>query len=232
MREIVLDTETTGLSVKNGHRLIEIGCIELVDRLPSGKEFHSYLNPERRVDAGAFAVHGLSDRFLRSKPLFPEIVDALLAFLGTAPLIIHNAPFDLGFLNAEIRALQMPPLRSDRVVDTLALARLRNISGPANLDALCRRYNIDNSKRIKHGALMDALLLSRVYVELLGERQASMSFMRRKSILTTEPRPPAKVRPNHLRSRLTKINLQRHTEFIDEEIGAHAIWHNMTWEAR
>src|SRR6266850_5246499 len=174
MREIVLDTETTGLDPLQGHRVIEIGCIELVNRFPSGQTFHRYLNPERDVPAEAFAVHGLSVEFLKDKPLFAEIVDDLVAFIADAPLVAHNAMFDLGFLNAELDRSGKTLVARERLVDTLLLARRKHPGGPNGLDHLCGRYGIDNSRRTKHGALLDAEILAEVYVELIGGRQASL----------------------------------------------------------
>ena len=174
MREIVLDTETTGLDPYQGHRLVEIGCIELVNRFPSGKVFHKYLNPERDMPAEAFAVHGLSVEFLRDKPFFHEICEELVEFIGDAPLVAHNANFDLGFLNAELERCKRVLVGRERLVDTLLLARRRHPAGPNGLDHLCQRYGIDNSRRTKHGALLDAELLAEVYVELIGGRQASL----------------------------------------------------------
>src|SRR5215831_20078311 len=150
LREIVLDTETTGLDALNGDRLIEIGCVEIINRIPTGREFHVYLNPDREVNREAAEVHGLSTQFLADKPRFKDVAQELLAFLGEAPLVAHNASFDLGFLNAELARLSQPPLRVERLVDTLALARRRHPAGPNSLDALCKRYGIDNSERIKH----------------------------------------------------------------------------------
>jgi DNA polymerase III subunit epsilon len=174
MREIVLDTETTGLDPLDGHRLVEVGCIELVNRIPSGQTFHSYFNPERSMPAEAFAVHGLSDDFLKDKMFFAEVVDDLIAFLGDAPLVIHNAAFDLGFLNAELERAGRPAIGRERMVDTLLLARRKHPGGSNRLDDLCARYAIDNSRRTKHGALLDAELLAEVYVELIGARQAQL----------------------------------------------------------
>jgi DNA polymerase III subunit epsilon len=176
LREIVFDTETTGLDAANGDRLIEIGCIEIVNRIPTGREFHRFLNPDRQVHPDAVAVHGLTDEFLRDKPRFAEVVDEFLEFIGDAPLVAHNGTFDLGFINAELARLSRPPLPAGRIVDTLALARRRHPAGPNTLDALCKRYGIDLSQRTKHGALLDSMLLAGVYVELLGERQAALVF--------------------------------------------------------
>src|SRR6476620_5584971 len=177
LREIVMDTETTGLDPANGDRLIELGCVEIINRIPTGREFHRYLNPERDVHRDAVAVHGLTLEFLKDKPLFKDIADEFLEFIGDAPLVAHNATFDVGFLNAELKRLPRPPLGAQRIVDTLVLARRRHPAGPNTLDALCKRYGIDNSKRTKHGALMDSLLLAGVYVELLGERQATLGLV-------------------------------------------------------
>ena len=174
MREIVLDTETTGLSWRDGHRIVEIGALELMHHLPTGKRLHLYINPERDIDEGAAAVHGLTNEFLRDKPLFAEIVDELFSFIGDAPLVIHNASFDLGFINAELDRIQHSPLPMERAIDTLVIARKKFPGAQANLDALCRRFEIDNVHRDLHGALVDADLLASVYVELLGGRQPGL----------------------------------------------------------
>src|SRR5579859_6358570 len=176
MREIVLDTETTGLDPLRGDRLVEVGCIELVNRFPTGQTFHRYLNPERDVPAEAFAVHGLSYDFLKAKPMFADIVTELLAFVGDAPLIAHNAAFDLGFLNAELERVKQPGIPRDRLVDTLLLARRKYPGSSNRLDDLCSRFAIDNSRRTKHGALLDAEILAEVYVELIGARQAMLGL--------------------------------------------------------
>jgi DNA polymerase-3 subunit epsilon len=159
MREIVLDTETTGLDPYQGDRLVEIGCIELVNRIPSGRTFHCYINPERDVPAEAQAIHGLTTEFLKGHPIFADVVDDLVAFLGDAPLVIHNAAFDIGFINAEFERVAKPLIGRERMVDTLLLARRKHPAGPNRLDDLCARYGIDNSHRTKHGALLDAELL-------------------------------------------------------------------------
>jgi DNA polymerase-3 subunit epsilon len=175
MREIVLDTETTGLDHGAGHRIVEIACIELVNHVPTGRAFHRYVNPERAVDAEALMVHGLDDTFLASHPTFAAHVDELIVFLGDAPLVIHNAEFDLGFLNAELRRLERPPLAC-QFTDTLSLARRRYPGSPASLDALCRRFAIDLSAREKHGAKLDCELLAAVYLELIGGRQPGLDL--------------------------------------------------------
>jgi DNA polymerase-3 subunit epsilon len=177
MREIVLDTETTGLDPTTGHRLVEVACLELVNHLPTGRHYHQYLNPERDMPSDAFDVHGLSDAFLADKPRFAEVVAALVEFIGDAPLVIHNAEFDLRFLNAEFARAERPLLLAERVVDTLQMARQKFPGSPASLDALCRRFAIDNSARTKHGALLDAELLAEVYLELIGGRQAGLELV-------------------------------------------------------
>ncbi len=176
MREIVLDTETTGLDPGQGHRLVELGCIELLNRIPTGATFHAYVNPERDMPTEAFNVHGLSEEFLRDKPLFGDIVDDFLEFIGDDPLVIHNAGFDHGFLCAELKRVERALIARERLVDTLTLARRKHSAGPYNLDALCARYGIDNSRRTKHGALLDAEILAEVYLELIGGRQATLGL--------------------------------------------------------
>lgn len=225
LREIVLDTETTGLDALRGDRLIEVGCVEIVNRIPTGREFHRYINPERDIDAGAVAVHGLTREFLRDKPLFAEVVDEFLDFIDDAPLVMHNANFDVGFLNAELDRLARPPLRSDRIVDTLALARRRHPAGPNSLDALCKRFGIDNSERTKHGALVDSLLLAGVYVELLGERQATLG-LGGQTVVETRTRlqtRAAKPRPAPLPQRLSEPAQAAHREFV-KTLGPGALW--------
>ncbi len=175
MREIVLDTETTGFDTKE-HRIIEIGCLELINHIPTGKTYHQYINPERDVPQGAFEVHGLSEDFLRDYPVFAEIADAFLAFIGTSKLVIHNASFDVGFLNAELLRLKKPALPQDCAIDTLMMAREKFPGAQNSLDALCRRFEVDNSHREFHGALLDSELLAEVYLELIGGRQQDLTF--------------------------------------------------------
>lgn len=174
MREIVLDTETTGLDPEAGHKLIEIAAIELVNHLPTGRNFHRYLNPEREIEAEAQAIHGMKLADLADKPVFAAIVAELLEFLGDARLVIHNAEFDVKFLNSELKALGFPPIPIARAIDTVQMARRKFPGAPASLDALCQRFSIDNTHRTLHGALLDAELLSEVYLELIGGRQAAM----------------------------------------------------------
>lgn len=176
MREIVFDTETTGLSFNGGHRLVEIGCVELINRVPTGRHFHAYINPGRDMPAEAFAVHGLSEAFLADKPRFPEICGELIEFLGDCPLIAHNAMFDYGFLNGELGACGRPLLSAERIVCTLQMARARHPGAKHTLDALCVRYGIDLSARELHGALIDAHLLAQVFIELTGGRQIALGL--------------------------------------------------------
>ena len=176
MREIVLDTETTGLDPTAGHWVVEIACLELLNHIPTGRHFQRYVNPEREVPADAIAVHGLSAEFLGDKPRFAEIADELLSFIGEAPVVIHNAEFDIGFLNAEFVRLDRSPFPQQRIVDTLVMARQKFPGAPASLDALCRRFAIDNTTRTKHGALLDTELLASVYLELIGGRQAGLEL--------------------------------------------------------
>ena len=176
MREIVFDTETTGLDPKTGDRMVEIGCVEMVNMVPTGATFHAYYNPERDMPAGAEAVHGLSSAFLADKPLFRDTFTELLEFLGDAPLVAHNAGFDFGFLNAELTLIGAEPVCMSRMVDTVQLAKKRHPGAKLSLDALCTRYGIDRSHRVKHGALLDAELLAQVYVELKGGRQIGLEL--------------------------------------------------------
>lgn len=174
MREIVLDTETTGLDPASGHRIVEIGCVELINHVPTGSNFHEYINPERDMPQEAFAVHGLSEEFLADKPRFAEIAGEFLSFIGDAPLVIHNAGFDMKFINAELERVNLQPLPMNRAIDTVAMARGKFPGSRVNLDVLCRRFGIDNTARTKHGALLDAELLAEVYLELLGGRQPGL----------------------------------------------------------
>ncbi len=176
MREIVLDTETTGLDPNAGHRVIEIGCIELVNHIPTGLTYHQYVNPERAMPDEAFAVHGLSEAFLAQHPVFADVATAFLEFIGDAKLVIHNAGFDIKFLNAELERLEHMAIPLARAIDTVQMARQRFPGAQASLDALCRRFEIDNSSRNKHGALLDAELLSLVYLELIGGRQPGLAL--------------------------------------------------------
>jgi DNA polymerase-3 subunit epsilon len=226
MREIVLDTETTGLDPYQGHRLIEVGCIELLNRIPSGQTFHRYVNPERDVPAEAFAVHGLSAEFLKDKPFFAEVADDLIAFIDEAPLVAHNAAFDLNFINAELERAGRAAIARDRVIDTLLLARRKHPGSPNRLDDLCARYSIDNTRRIKHGALLDAEILAEVYLELIGGRQAQLILVEtgHERIAAGTGRAGAiRPRPQALMPRLTAADRAAHADFR-ATLGDHAIW--------
>src|SRR6266536_1939905 len=216
MREIVLDTETTGLDPLRGDRLVEIGCIEIVNRMPTGQTFHRYINPERDMPAEAFAVHGLSTEFLAGKPLFTEVVEEFLEFIGDTPLVIHNASFDISFINAELDRIKRQPIPRDRLVDTLLLARRKHPGVSNRPDDLCSRYGIDNSRRTKHGALLDAELLAEVYLELIGARQAQLILVEAGSGTTGGPAGPVpiRVRPNALAVRLTADERDAHLAFV------------------
>lgn len=229
MREIVLDTETTGLNPNGGDRLIEIGCVELFNRIPTGHEYHVYINPEREVPAEAEKVHGLSTQFLLDKPLFAIVAREFLDFIADDPLVIHNAAFDVGFLNAELDRLKLGPITMDRVVDTLQLARRKHPAGPNTLDALCKRYGIDNSNRIKHGALLDSLLLADVYIELLGERQATLVLAdasERQSAERRTRRGPQTTaqRVTPLPTRITPEHKAAHRAFVETLGAGNPIW--------
>lgn len=215
MREIVLDTETTGLDPKDGHRIVEIGCIELVNYVPTNATYHCYINPERSMPSEAEEVHGLTEDFLADKPVFELVADDFLAFIESAPLVIHNARFDIGFLNAELKRLDRPVISMDRAIDTVDLARRKFPGAPASLDALCRRFDIDNSSRTKHGALLDAELLADVYLELIGGRQPGfeLSSSRHSSAAAerSEPRPVQAPRPHAA----TAEEIAAHAAFLE-----------------
>ena len=175
-RQIVLDTETTGLDPKTGDRIVEIGCVEILDLMPTGQTYQAYINPERPMSASASDITGLSDDFLKDFPRFCDLADDFMAFIGEAPLVIHNAAFDVGFINAELARLERAPLNPARIIDTLAIARKKFPGQPNSLDALCKRLNVDNTSRTKHGALLDSEILAAVYAELLGGRQRGLGF--------------------------------------------------------
>ena len=227
MREIVLDTETTGFEPGEGHRLVEIGAVELFNHVPTGRTYHQYINPERAMPAEAFAVHGLGDDFLRDKPRFAPVAQDFLDFISTdARLVIHNAAFDMKFLNAELAWAKLPPIPMDRALDTLAVARRKFPGSPATLDALCRRFGIDNSAREKHGALLDSELLAEVYLELTGGRQPdfALSVLPDRSgqdQIDTAWRPAP--RPVALAARITVAEVEAHRAFVTG-LGEGAIW--------
>ena len=210
-REIVLDTETTGLDPGSGHRIVEIGCLELINHLPTGQSYQCYLNPERDMPQEAYRVHGLSTEFLAKHKLFADIIEEFLDFLEDSPLIIHNAGFDLGFLNAELVRLERQPLDPGRAIDTVLIARQKFPGAQASLDALCRRFNIDNSARTKHGALLDAELLAEVYLELIGARQTSLALSAAEATQAGSERI----------SSLRETRAARPHEPSEEEIAAH-----------
>ncbi|MEM6481899.1 MAG: DNA polymerase III subunit epsilon [Pseudomonadota bacterium] len=227
MREIVLDTETTGLDPAQGDRIVEIGAVELHNHVPTGRTYHQYINPQRAMSPEAFEVHGLGDEFLADKPIFSDIVEEFVDFLGDAKLVIHNASFDMKFINAELSWVQRPNLPADVAIDTLDIARKRFPGSPASLDALCRRFSIDNSARTLHGALLDSEILAEVYLELIGGRQPDLVLTESgqqtaaaKNEQTDWQIPP---RPTPLKSRLTDKEREAHAEFV-KDLGPNALW--------
>ena len=229
MREIVLDTETTGFEPETGDRIVEIGALELLNHMPTGRTFHVYINPERPMPEAAFAVHGLGDDFLRDKPVFAKVAQEFLDFIGDARLVIHNAAFDMKFLNHELGRLGYPVMPMDRAVDTVLMARRKFPGAPASLDALCRRFGIDNSGRTLHGALLDSQLLAEVYLELIGGRQPDFGLSVEKAAPRAEavreadaawrPRP----RPQPLPARITAEEEEAHAAFV-KGLGDGALW--------
>lgn len=216
MREIVFDTETTGLSFSGGDRLVEIGCVEMINRCETGRTFHSYVNPQRPMSPDAQKVHGLSDAFLADKPIFADIADALIDFVGDAPLVAHNAAFDFGFLNGELEHCGRRLIDMERMVDTLAIAKRSHPGAKLTLDALCVRFGIDRSRRVLHGALLDAQLLAQVYVELMGGRQIGLGLTAETILVETHVRQvQAIVRPPRVFSASAE-ELARHASFIDQ----------------
>jgi DNA polymerase III subunit epsilon len=225
MREIIFDTETTGLSPREGHRLVEIGCIEVINRFPTGQVFHKYLNPERDMPFEAFEIHGLSSEFLKDKPLFTNIADEFEAFISGAQLVAHNAGFDIGFINAEFARVGKPPITMDRVVDTVVLARRKFPGAKASLDALCARFGVDNSKRTKHGALLDAEILAEVYSELLGGKQSALVLDQAQKQEAVNVVTFDVVKRDHpLTPVLTLADSVKHADFVSG-IGENALWH-------
>lgn len=217
MREIALDTETTGLNPKSGHRVVEIGCVEMINHIATGEVFHAYINPKRDMPEEAFKVHGLSEEFLKDYPVFADVTDGFIDFIGDAPLVIHNAAFDMGFLNWELENLKKPPLDMSRAIDTVKMARKKFPGAQANLDALCRRFGIDNSNRELHGALLDAQLLADVYLELMGGRQTGFGLNVEK---TDGADAEIKVEKPQLRAARsfapTSDELAAHAEFVEK----------------
>ena len=228
-REIVLDTETTGLSPRDGHRIVEIGAVEIINQLPTGKFFHAYLNPERDMPKEAEAVHGLSAEFLKGKPKFAAIAKEFLAFVADSVLVIHNASFDMGFINAELAQVKLPAIEYGQVIDTLAIAKQKFPMASNSLDALCKRFGIDLSKRTKHGALLDSELLAEVYLELTGGKQTALGLAapnNKKSVssLAGSVVQSSRARPNVLPPRLTPEDIAQHQAFI-ESLDGQALWH-------
>jgi len=223
MREIVLDTETTGLDPLRGDRLVEIGCVEMFNHMPTGQTYHVYINPERAMPQEAFAVHGLSSEFLSDKPLFAAVAEDFIAFIGDAPLIIHNASFDIGFINMELDRVKRAAIPRERLVDTLMLARRKHPGVSNRLDDLCSRYAIDNSRRTKHGALLDAELLAEVYIDLIGARQSSLILAetQRTSIRVVEVE--RRVREMPLPPRVTSQEIEVHRAFV-ATLGDNPLW--------
>ncbi|WP_414474272.1 DNA polymerase III subunit epsilon [Microvirga sp. M2] len=235
LREIVLDTETTGTDHAKGDRIIEIGCVELLNHIPTGKNYHVYINPEYPVSPGAFAVHGLSDDFLADKRVFAAVVEEFYDFIRDARLVIHNAAFDIGFINAEFARTGHPAIDLADVVDTLTMARRKHPGAANNLDALCSRYGIDNSKRTKHGALLDAEILAEVYIELIGGRQVGFDLSAQPAkgggnAVRLAAASRREVKPRPMMTRLTDAERAAHAAFI-EQLGANAVWRDYIGEA-
>lgn len=225
MREIVLDTETTGFEPTQGDRIVEIGAVELFNHMPTGKTYHQYINPERAMPDAAFKVHGLGDEFLSDKPIFKDIAQDFIDFIEDSVLVIHNASFDMKFLNAELGWVKRPQLSMDQSLDTLAIARKRFPGSNASLDGLCRRFNIDNSSRTLHGALLDSQILAEVYLELLGGRQSGFSLTSNMSVTNAETNEGWRARPRDsaLATKLTKEEAAAHETFV-KDMGDGAIW--------
>jgi DNA polymerase III subunit epsilon len=227
MREIVLDTETTGLDPLRGDRLVEIGCVEIFNRMPTGQTYHVYINPERDMPKEAFDVHGLSSEFLADKPLFSAVVEGFLEFIGDAPLVIHNASFDISFINAELERIKRSAISRDRLVDTLLLARRKHPGVSNRLDDLCSRYAIDNSRRTKHGALLDSELLAEVYIDLIGARQSQLTL----AAEVRDSRPgrggemPRRQRSEPLAPRISDEDRAAHRAFV-ATLGDKPVWND------
>jgi DNA polymerase-3 subunit epsilon len=225
MREIVFDTETTGFEPNDGHRIVELGCVELVDHFPTGNTLQFYLNPEREVPIESQRVHGLSTAFLADKPLFAAVAEEFLAFIGDAPLVIHNASFDIKFINAELARLGREPIPFHRAIDTIEIAKRKIPGARYSLDELCKRFAIDLSARSTHGALLDAQLTAQVYLELIGGRQRGFSLAPAEIAAAATAGPgPARQRPAPLPPRLSEEEGARHEAFVAKELGDNAVW--------
>jgi DNA polymerase-3 subunit epsilon len=225
MREIVFDTETTGFEPSDGHRIVEIGLVELFEHFPTGKELRFYLNPEREVPIESQRVHGLSNDFLADKPLFAHVVDEFLEFIGDAPLVIHNASFDIKFINAELARVGRDPIPLHRAIDTIEIAKRKLPGVRYSLDELCKRFAIDLTARTKHGALLDCQLTAQVYLELIGGRQRGFSLAPEEIAAATSTGPgPARQRPAPLAPRLSEEERTRHETFVARELGDNPVW--------
>ena len=234
MREIVLDTETTGLDPNQGDRIVEIGAVELWNHIPTGKTYHQYINPERNMPNEAFQVHGLGDDFLRDKPVFSNIAADFVEFIADSKLVIHNANFDMRFLNAELSWVKRPQIPLERALDTLAIARKKFPGSPASLDALCRRFGIDNNARTLHGALLDSEILAEVYLELIGGRQPDFMLSAQTTISTDRVGTDqhvsgSKQRPRPLAPRVSEEEKKAHLEMVTT-LGDQAMWRDHIWE--
>jgi len=224
MREVVLDTETTGFEPADGHRIVEIGCVELYDHIPTGKSFRAYLHPERLVPPETTKIHGLTDEFLADKPKFAEIVEELLEFLGDATLVIHNASFDLKFVNSELHRVGKPPIPHARAIDTIEIAKAKIPGARYSLDELCKRFAIDLTARTKHGALLDAELTAQVYLELVGGRQRKLSLDPVEAAAVATIMRAARQRPVALASRVSPAEAEAHAAFVANELGKEPVW--------
>jgi len=228
MREIVFDTETTGFEPSEGHRIVEIGCVELMDHLPTGRTLQFYLNPERDIPIESQRVHGLSAEFLADKALFAHVAEEFLEFLGDAPLVIHNASFDIKFINAELKRVGKAGIPLARAIDTIEIAKRRFPGARYSLDELCKRFSVDLSARTKHGALLDAQLTAEIYLELIGGRQKGLMLapVEIAAAEATDARPVARQRPEKLAPLITAIELEAHAGFVAKELGDKALWAN------
>ncbi|HEY4076856.1 MAG TPA: DNA polymerase III subunit epsilon [Rhizomicrobium sp.] len=228
MREIVFDTETTGFEPSEGHRIVEIGCVELMDHFPTGRTLQFYLNPERDVPIESQRVHGLSAEFLADKALFAHVAEEFLEFLGDAPLVIHNASFDIKFINAELKRVGKAAIPLARAIDTIEIAKRRFPGARYSLDELCRRFGVDLSVRTKHGALLDAQLTAEIYLELIGGRQKGLMLapVEIAAAEAGEARPVARQRPEKLVSLITAVELEAHAAFVAKELGEKTLWKN------
>jgi DNA polymerase-3 subunit epsilon len=228
VREIVFDTETTGFEPGDGHRIVEIGCVELMDHFPTGNTFQFYLNPQRDVPIESQRVHGLSAEFLADKALFADVVEDFLAFLGDAPLVIHNASFDIKFINAELSRVGREPIALSRAIDTIEIAKRKFPGARYSLDELCKRFGVDLSARTKHGALLDAQLTAEIYLELIGGRQKGLMLAPAEiaAAETAEIVRSARQRPHKLSPRITAAELEAHTAFVIRELGDKTLWNN------